>query len=151
MANEIQIDYQSGLTLYACLRNITGEVWNPSLQAFEDWGSDGHTADDYHISLTDKGGSRYVGDFDNAIGSGRYTIQIFVQSSQAPADADELIGAGCIIWTGAAELTCDKILANKAVQNKLTGEIHYYDDDSQTVILTITPGEDESIITRMPT
>ena len=150
MANEIHIDYQSGLVIYACLRDITGEVWNPLLQAFEQWGSGGHTADDYDISLTDKSGNRYTGDFDSAIGPGRYTIQIFIQSSQAPADTDELIGTGCIIWTGIAELTCDKILVNKAVQNKLTGEINYYDDDNQTVILTITPDEDESILTRTP-
>ncbi len=151
MANEIHIDYQSGFTVYACLRNIIGEVWNPSSQVFEQWGSDGHTADDYHIGLTDKSGNRYTGDFDTAIGPGRYSIQIFVQSSQTLANTDELIGTGSIIWTGIAELTCDKILANKAVQNKLTSEISYYDDDSQTVILTITPGEDESTLTRIPT
>jgi hypothetical protein len=151
MANEIHIDYQSGFNVYACFRNVTGQVWNPSSQAFEDWGTSGHTADDYDISLTGKGGNRYIGDFDTAISHGRYTIQIFVQSSQAPADTDELVGTGCIIWTGIAELTCDKILANKAVQNKLTGEITYYDDDSQTVILTITPTEDESILTRTST
>jgi hypothetical protein len=150
MANEIHIDYQSGFTVYACLRNVAGQVWNPTLQAFEDWSSGGHTADDYDISLTDKGGNRYTGDFDTAISPGRYTIQIFVQSLQTPADTDELVGTGCIVWTGNAELTCDKILANKAVQNKLTGEIIYYDDDSQTVILTITPSEDESTLTRTP-
>jgi hypothetical protein len=94
--------------------------------------------------------SRYTGYFDTAITPGRYTIQIFIQSSQTPTDADELIGTGSIIWTGVAELTCDKILANKAVQNKLTGEINYYDDDGQTIILTITPSEDESILTRTP-
>ena len=150
MANEIHIDYQSGFTVYACLRNVTGQVWNPTLQAFEDWGSSGHTADDYGISMTGKGGNRYTGDFDAAIVPGRYTIQIFVQSSQTPADIDELVGTGCIIWTGTGELTCDKILANKAVQNKLTGEINYYDDDSQTVILSVTPSEDESALTRTP-
>jgi len=41
-----------------------------------------------------------------------------------------------------------KMLMNKAVQNKLTGEIKYYDDDSQTVILTHTPDEDGSSFTR---
>ncbi len=150
MANEIHIDYQSGFTVYACLRDSAGKVWNPLSEVFEDWGSGGHTADDYDVSLADKGGNRYTGDFDTAIDPGRYTIQIFVQSSQTPADTDELIGTGCIIWSGAAELTCDKILANKAVQNKLTGEIDYYDDDGQAVILTITPSEDESTLTRTP-
>jgi hypothetical protein len=43
-----------------------------------------------------------------------------------------------------------KILANKAVQNKLTGVITYYDDDDVTPILTITPTDDGSLITRTP-
>jgi hypothetical protein len=150
MANEIQIDYESGNELYAIVRNSDGQVWNPSLQVFEDFGSDGHDADDYDISLTDRDGGRYTGDFDAAITFGRYTVQIFVQASASAADIDELIGSGCIIWTGSGELTCDKILSNKAIQNKLTGEIDYYDDDGQTVILTITPTEDESTLTRMP-
>jgi hypothetical protein len=150
MANEIHIDYQSGSTVYAVIRDAVGDVWNPSTHLFEDWGSAGHTADDYAVSLADRDGNRYTGDFDAAIGSGRYTIQVFLQVSQAPVDTDELIGAGVIVWTGSGELTCDKILANKAVQNKLTGAIDYYDNDGQTVILTITPNEDESTLTRVP-
>lgn len=43
-----------------------------------------------------------------------------------------------------------KMMVNKAVQNKLTGAIEYYDDDGQTVVLTHTPEEGESSITRMP-
>lgn len=43
-----------------------------------------------------------------------------------------------------------KLLVNKAVQNKNTGVIEYYDDDSQTVILTHTPTDGESTITRTP-
>jgi hypothetical protein len=43
-----------------------------------------------------------------------------------------------------------KILVNKAVQNKSTGEIDYYDDDGQMVILTHTPTDSESEITRTP-
>ena len=150
MANEIQIDYESGNELYAVIRDNAGRAWEPSFQIFEDWGSNGRSADDYDISLTDKDGSRYTGDFDSAIPAGRYTVQVFAQSLPTPADTDELIGAGCIVWSGVAELTCHKILANKAVQNKLTGAIEYYDDDGQTVILTITPTEDESTLTRTP-
>ena len=41
-----------------------------------------------------------------------------------------------------------KLLVNKAVQNKVTGVIDYYDDDGEAVILTHTPAEDESTITR---
>jgi hypothetical protein len=41
-----------------------------------------------------------------------------------------------------------KVLVNKAVQNKLTGEIVYYDDDGQTPILTHTPDDADTQITR---
>jgi len=43
-----------------------------------------------------------------------------------------------------------KLLVNKAVQNKATGTIDYYDDDGATVILTHTPADTESSITRTP-
>lgn len=43
-----------------------------------------------------------------------------------------------------------KLLVNKAIQNKVTGAIEYYDDDGETVILTHTPTDDESEITRTP-
>jgi hypothetical protein len=150
MANEIHIDYDSGNTLYAIIRNSIGEVWHVVGQVFEDWGNDGHDADDYDIALTDKDGDRYVGSFDTNVTAGRYTVQVFLQAGANPADSDSLIGSGQIVWTTNAELTSDKILANKAVQNKVTGAIDYYDDDSQTVILTHTLTETESTITRTP-
>ncbi len=43
-----------------------------------------------------------------------------------------------------------KVLVNKAVQNKVSGAISYYDDDEQTIILTQTPSENETSITRTP-
>jgi len=43
-----------------------------------------------------------------------------------------------------------RVLVNKAVQNKVTGVISYYDDNGQTVILTHTPAEGQSTITRTP-
>jgi hypothetical protein len=42
-----------------------------------------------------------------------------------------------------------KMLVNKAVQDKLTGMIRYYDNDGETVVLTHTPSEDDSSITRV--
>jgi len=41
-----------------------------------------------------------------------------------------------------------KMLVNKAVQDKVTGAIEYYDDDGETVLLRHTPSEDESSVTR---
>jgi hypothetical protein len=150
MANEIHLDYASGNSVYAVVRNVAGQVWYAAGAAFESWGNNGHNADNYDISLTDKSGSRYVGNFDANIPAGRYTVQMFLQAGANPADSDELIGGARIIWTGSAELTCEKILANKAVQNKATGAIDYYDDDGQTIILTHTPTDGESSITRTP-
>lgn len=43
-----------------------------------------------------------------------------------------------------------KLLINKAIQNKITGAINYYDDDGETVILTHTPNDAETEITRTP-
>jgi hypothetical protein len=150
MANEIHVDYSSGNTLYAVVRDVEGNVWYVSEQAFEAWGTDGHDADDYDIALSDKGGDRYVGNFDSNVPAGRYSIQVLLQAGANPADSDDLLAGGQIIWTGCGELTSDKILANKAVQNKVTGAIEYYDDDGQTVVLTHTPTDGQSSITRTP-
>lgn len=43
-----------------------------------------------------------------------------------------------------------KVVVNKAVQTKSTGAVNYYDDDGETVILTHTPTDSESEITRAP-
>lgn len=150
MANEIQADYASGNTLYAVVRNVSGEVWYVVGQVFEIWGTDGHDADDYDIGLTDKDGSRYVGNFDGNIPAGRYSIQVFLQAGANPVNGDTLILSDEFIWSGSGKITVDKLLANKAAQNKSTGEITYYDDDGQTVILTHTPSENQTSITRTP-
>lgn len=41
-----------------------------------------------------------------------------------------------------------KVLVNKAIQDKDTGAIDYYDDDGETVLLRHRPIEDETNITR---
>ncbi len=41
-----------------------------------------------------------------------------------------------------------KLLVNKAIQNKATGEIEYFGDDGETVVLTHTPTDEESTLTR---
>jgi hypothetical protein len=149
MANEIQADYASGNTLYAVVRNRAGQVWHPPQQAFEAWGTNGHTAADYDIALTDKAGSRYVGDFDAGIPAGSYSIQVFRQAGAGPVDTDTLVGSREIRWTGTGELTCVKILANKAVQDKVVDTIDYYDDDGQTILLSHVTCDEEATFTRM--
>jgi hypothetical protein len=150
MSNEIQADYASGSTLYAAIRSSLGQVWCVAAGAFEDWGDSGHAAADYSIALTDRDGSRYVGDFDTAIPAGAYSIQIFLQAGVAPANDDALIDSRRILWTGAGEITPIKLLANKAVQDNLTGAVDYYDDDGQTVLLTVTPSHTDAAVTMQP-
>jgi hypothetical protein len=150
MANEIHINYASGNTLYAVVRNAAGDVWYVAGQAFEVWGTNGRTADDYDISLTDKSGSRYIGSFDMNIPAGRYSIQVFLQAGANPADGDTFIVGKEILWSGTGAITADKLLANKAVQNKPSGQIKYYDDDGQTVLLTHTSTDAVATITRTP-
>ena len=150
MANEIHADYTSGNTLYAVIRNATGAVWDPTGQAFEVWGTGGRTANDYHINLADKNGSRYVGDFDADIPAGRYSVQVFLQAGANPADSDNLVTGYEIVWSGTGQITAEKLLANKAIQNKANGTIEYYDDDGQTVLLTQIPTDEQATITRTP-
>ena len=150
MAKEIHVNYASGHTLYAVIRNGAGDVWYIAGQNFEVWGTDGRAADDYDISLADKGGSRYVGDFDGNSPAGRHSVQIFLQAGANPADGDTLVASDEILWSGTGKVTADKLLANKAVQNKSTGQIKYYDDDGQTVLVTHIPSDAEATITRTP-
>jgi hypothetical protein len=150
MANEIHANYASDNTLYALVRNSTGDVWYVVGQTFEAWGTGSRAADDYDLSLTDKSGSRYVGDFDNNIPAGRYSVQVFLQAGANPADGDTLVASDEILWSGTGKIIADKLLANKAIQNKTTGQIKYYDDDGQTVLLTHVPTDAEATITRMP-
>ncbi|MHC4116006.1 MAG: hypothetical protein ACYSWO_00720 [Planctomycetota bacterium] len=150
MANEIHVDYASGNTLYAVVRSRAGDVWYVGGQTFEAWGTASRTADDYDVALTDKSGSRYVGSFDANIPAGRYSVQSFLQSGTSPADGDALITSEELVWSGTARITADKMLANKATQTKSTGQIKYYDDDGQTILLTHTPADTEAALTRTP-
>ena len=150
MANEIHVNYASGNTLYAVIRDTSGDVWYVAGQTFEVWGTSGRTADDYDISLTDRSGSRYVGSFDTNILAGRYSTQVFLQAGANPVDGDTFIASEKIVWSGTGTVTADKLLANKAVQNKPSGQIKYYDDDGQSVLLTHTPTDAAETITRTP-
>ncbi len=148
MSNEIHETHTWGNQVYAVIRNRAGQVWWPTGQVFENWGTSGRAAADYAISLAQTGGSLFVGDFDTNISTGRYTVQTFYQGGGSPADGDPWIGQRIVFWTGTAILTADKVLINKAVQNKSTGTIQHYDDDGATLMLTLTPTDGESSITR---
>ena len=149
MAHEIQADYAPGSVLYAIVRTPAGQVWHPTGQAFEDWGAGGHTVGDYNIVLTDKSGSRYVGDFDADIPAGCYCIQVFRQAGASPAETDTLVCSREIRWTGTGEVTPAKILVNKAVQDKTTKAVDHYDDDGQTILVTLNLYDERATSTRV--
>jgi len=63
------------------------------------------------------------------------------------------IGANVTVNAVPSGMTFEKAaksLVNKAIQNKNTGAIDYYDDDGQTILFTHMPIDDESTITRTP-
>ena len=148
MANEIYADYESGNTLYAVVRNKTGEVWYVNGEVFETWGTGSRDAADYCINLADRSGSLFVGDFDGNIPAGKYCVQIFLQAGAEPDDGDSFVQSEELIWSGTGKITSEKMLVNKAVQNKSTGQIQYFDDDNQTLLVTLTPSEDNESVTR---
>lgn len=98
-------------------------------------------------------GSPSAGPYDLWQSAGR----IVVSSSSYETMQGTIIQSG-VGWSDGikGELTAlgldkaAKMLINKAVQDKLTGAIEYYDDDGQTVVLTHTPEENGASITRMP-
>jgi len=111
---------------------VTYETGKASMTAdvFAPDGTDRETG----ISLTENGsGGLYLGDCA--------TIQ--------QGDIIVAYDNGVYIGSAVYSLT-EQVLTRKAVQNKSTGAIQYYDHDDSTVILTQTPSETDSEITREP-
>jgi len=99
-ANEIRSFQESGNTLYAVIREIDGDVWHIVDQKFDVWGKDANDANDYDISLTDKSGGFYVGDFNTAVTAGYYFIITHQQEGGSPDDADPPIWQEYGYWDG---------------------------------------------------
>jgi len=91
MSNEIRA-YQSGATnLYSVIRNAAGQVWYPTGEVFEAWGTAARTADDYAIALVDKSGGMFVGDFDVNVPAGDCILVTHQQEGVDPEDTDPAI------------------------------------------------------------
>lgn len=94
--NEIRAYYASGSTLYAVLRNATGQAFDTVGNAFEAW----NVMTDYDIVLTDCNGGMYTGTFDADTPAGLYTIMVYKQMGANPADSDPPIQFEEGYWTG---------------------------------------------------
>jgi hypothetical protein len=110
MANEIQLlGYPAGQTIYAIVRNSSGQVWYETGGDFETWGTGSRSEVDYAITLTDKLGGLYLGNFPSSIPAGTgndkiygYKTIVYLQLGAQPASTDNIIGGQYIKWTGTA-------------------------------------------------
>jgi len=94
--NEIRAYHASGSTLYATIRNSTGQAFDTTENAFEAW----NVMSDYDISLTDHTGGMYSGTFDADVSAGEYTIMVYLQQGGAVDDDDPPIQFEEGYWDG---------------------------------------------------
>jgi uncharacterized phiE125 gp8 family phage protein len=141
MSNEIRQYYATGYTLYAVIRNTSGEVWYPTGEAFETWGTGGRTAADYDIALTEYQG-QYIGDFDTNVDAGRYDVQVFRRVGGAPADTDIQVGGSQIPWSGSAAVGAGEVgAAITTAQSKEHLRITHSNEDTYIEAITLAASE----------
>ncbi len=105
--NEISFDFTSGKTFYAARFQLDGDVFLTNGASDEVWGTGGRDADDYDVTIPEKGSSgHYVGNFDTSsnIAAGVYPVAVYLQAGGSPADSDVAHGRGIEYWDGTAEL-----------------------------------------------
>jgi hypothetical protein len=104
VSNELKTPYESGNTLYACIRNDANQVLLISGLTFETWGTSGG-ASAYAISQEYDKGDIYVADFPAGVAAGHYYAFSYLQEGNSPKDSDAiLLPGGEIWWDGTAEV-----------------------------------------------
>ena len=107
MANEIQVSYDTGATLYALVFDAAGQVWQLTTNTFVAYVA--ANIDNYDIVLSEiaTNSGQYRGTFDSDIPPGVYSVVLFEQAGASPVVADdERIGdTGIMHWDGSAELS----------------------------------------------
>lgn len=89
----------TGRTLYAVVHNSSGQLWNTSGSAFENFNS-AHWAN-YVTSLTEQTATGYyTAAFPSAIPAGKYT-EVYYQGTGTVGDV--VIGSSQIYWNGTIE------------------------------------------------
>lgn len=102
MAAIIECVSISGQALYSTIHNASGQLWNTSGQAFENFNS-AHWGN-YATSLTEQSPTGYyVSAFPSQITAGKYTEVFYQQAGGSPATTDAVIGNTFIYWTGTVE------------------------------------------------
>lgn len=156
-------DYKEDSILYFCWDTIDKNgasitrATNGTIKVYKD---DGMTESTAGITDTE--------DFDNLTGIHNCKIDLSADAFYATGHDYSVVLAGAVIdgetvnavlatfsienrfASSALFQKAARLLINKAIQNKSTGVITFYDDDGETIILTHTPSDGESAITRIP-
>ena len=112
MANEIQVSFAHGQTLYVLVRNSVGQIWNGA--AFENYLT-AHYAN-YPISVVEQGTAShfYAGNFP-AAAAGVYSLEGRQQLAGSPAETDPTIGMEDFQWNGVAEFPLSDLTVSGSV------------------------------------
>ena len=106
MANEIQVTYDTGATLYALVFDAAGQVWQLTTNTFVAYAA--ANIDNYDMAMSEiaTNSEQYRGTFDSDIAAGVYSVVLFAQAGGSPdASADERIGeTGVMHWNGSEEI-----------------------------------------------
>lgn len=121
--NQIVIGAPSANTVYATIRNTSGEVWYPTISDFETWGTSSRGHSDYAITCTDNEGDMHIADWPSAMPNGNYYLQGWLQIGATPSSDDIAFGSPIAkTWTGSTatptptpglptgQLTCSEMI-----------------------------------------
>ena len=89
----------SGRTVYGIILNVTGQRYNTSDQAFEDYVSANYG--DYVVAMTEDGTSGvYIGTFPSSAPIGTQEVIFYIASSGSATEGDPVVGNSVIAWSG---------------------------------------------------
>jgi len=92
MANEIQVSFNDGSTLYAVIKSMAGLIWDVgdgALEAIGTWND--ARADECDIALTAKGAEQYTANMP-VLNNGVYVINLYEQAGASPDTDDAWLG-----------------------------------------------------------
>lgn len=101
---------QTGLSLYAHIRNNSGQVWNGS--AFVSWNVSNWAT--YALALTEQTSSGYYNvAFPSTITAGKYSYFIYQKVGGSAAVGDIAMGASQIFWDGTNEIDFNSLTSGQ--------------------------------------
>lgn len=155
MASEIQLPWATGKTVYFLIRNSIGQVYNGS--TFATYATANYSS--YPVTATEQGtASGYYAADMPTISAGIYSIEAKERAGGSPAETDQNIGGGDLLWDGsaAANLTAiaDAILKRnfasvtgesaRSVLNALRKLINKWDTTTTAGKLTVFKEDDST-------